>query len=96
MSALTLILAALGVYRVSRMVAREDGPADVFLRTRSALYVRRRGSSIERGVSCPLCSSFWLSWPIAWIAGAETPRQLMLVALGLAGAAVLLHLTEKE
>lgn len=76
MNWLEFILAALAVYRVSRMIAMEDGPADVFARLRD-----KAGQSnwIGRGLNCPMCISFWLgfitAWPIAnsfyfWVIGA--------------------------
>jgi len=51
-------LSVLAVYRVSHMIANEDGPLDVFV------FIRERAgqkSWIGRGLNCVLCISFWLS-----------------------------------
>lgn len=63
---LAFILAVLATWRVSYMIAREDGPGDVF-----ALMRERVGQSTwyGRGLHCVLCISFWLSLPAALIAG---------------------------
>lgn len=68
-----IILAAFAVYRVAFMVAREEGPADVFDRLRAAaqrlpaeiIGNRTKPHWIARGLSCPLCISFWLALPAA-------------------------------
>ena len=59
-----LVIAALAVYRASRMVAREDGPFNIFYRLRSRVrhWTRGRGDSwVWRGITCPLCISVWLA-----------------------------------
>jgi hypothetical protein len=74
--AVASIIAALAVYRVSYMIAREDGPFDVFERLRMAAIThypletvgnRTRPHWIVRGLSCPLCISWWLALPAALI-----------------------------
>lgn len=68
-----LVIAALAVYRVAFMVAREEGPADVFDRLRLAAAKlpseqvgnRTRAHWIQRGLGCPLCISWWLALPAA-------------------------------
>lgn len=85
-----LLLMTLAVYRVARMIAYEDGPWDVFLRLRSLAFQKLRQGQmgdhwVYRGLSCPLCVSFWLSWlaPFAplWL----------LTPLAVAGAVVVIH-----
>lgn len=58
MTWLLLVLLTLAVYRVSHMLAYEDGPFDVFARMRGAVG---QASWIGRGLHCVLCLSFWLS-----------------------------------
>lgn len=54
--------AAFTTYRVSRMIAMEEGPLSIFDRLRD-LSERVFGSDswITRGASCPFCISFWVS-----------------------------------
>lgn len=55
-------LSALACYRLSRMFALEDGPADAFKRMRDATNPK---SNIGRGIRCPFCWSvhfgFWIT-----------------------------------
>jgi hypothetical protein len=55
---------ALATSRVTYMVAREDGPANVFLLWRTFLY--KSGGWVAKGFDCPLCLSFWVA-PILWL-----------------------------
>lgn len=62
---LQFLILALAVYRVAHMIAREDGPWDVFARLRSRAGQR---SWIARGLWCPLCIAFWLGFvAAAWL-----------------------------
>lgn len=87
---IVVLLAALAVYRVAFMIAREEGPWDIFdrLRARAALLPvetvgnRTRPHWIQRGLGCPLCISWWLALPAAMIA-AYSLSQSLLVALAL-------------
>jgi len=83
-----VILAALATYRVSRMIAMEDGPADVFSRIRERVGQK---TWIGRGLHCVLCLSFWLSWPVALLLSLQTWQEYALSALGIAGAVVIIH-----
>lgn len=76
--ALLSLAATLAVYRVAMMVTREEGPLDVFdrLRARASRLPSTRDASqpnrlrphwIARGISCPLCVSFWLSLLAAFL-----------------------------
>lgn len=85
-SPFAFLAALLGVYRLSHMIAMEDGPFDVFANLRD-----RAGQAtwIGRGLHCPLCISFWLSLPMAWVIA--VPPSLTLTWLGLAGGCLVLH-----
>ena len=51
-------LSVLAVYRVSYMIANEDGPLDVFV------FIREKAGQknwIGRGLNCVLCISVWIS-----------------------------------
>lgn len=81
-------MATLATYRISRMIALEDGPADVL-----SLLRERVGQSswIGRGLHCVLCISFWLSWCIVWLLPLNSVSEYVLTALGIAGACVIIH-----
>lgn len=60
------VLATLATYRVAHMLAREDGPFDVFALIRSKVS---QDHWYGRGLACVLCLSFWIALPAALIAG---------------------------
>jgi hypothetical protein len=62
MQPLTLLLAALAVYRLSRMIADEEGPFSVFAKLRGRFPPN---DWIGRGLECIMCVSFWVALPIA-------------------------------
>lgn len=82
------ILAMLATYRLSRMIAMEDGPADVFSTLRERIGQR---TWIGRGMHCTLCVSAWLCWPIALLVPITTWQEYVLVALGSAAVTVIIH-----
>ena len=57
-------VAVLATWRISHLIAREDGPFDVVLRARA-----RAGSSVlGRLMDCPYCVSIWAALPLAgWL-----------------------------
>lgn len=59
MSYVLLITVALATFRLSRMVAEEDGPVDAFKRIRDR--TSPWGNWISRGVRCQLCVGVWVS-----------------------------------
>lgn len=63
------LLVTLAVYRVSRMIAIEDGPFDVFAKIRGRIDPNQR-TWIGRGLVCVLCISFWMAGLAALIVGA--------------------------
>lgn len=64
--ALWLTVAALLVYRVSRMVTDEEGPFAIFSRIRSHFPPT---NWVGRGFECIMCVSFWVALPVAWWLG---------------------------
>lgn len=73
------IMLMLAVYRIAFMIAAERGFADSAERLRSWVYHRYGGDSWQfAGITCPLCSSFWLAlvfwflpnWMIKWLGSA--------------------------
>lgn len=88
MTALLFVAAGLAVYRIARLVTQEDGPFDVF----SALRDRvGQANWVGRGLHCVLCASFWLALPAALLLPWAGWRELVLLWLGLAGAAVVIY-----
>ena len=92
--ALQLIGVSLAVWRLSSMVVREDGPADIFSRIRSLLHAEKQETWVQRGLNCVLCVSFWVSaiagvW--AYTQMQFNLQQAILAWLGTAGAVMLLH-----
>lgn len=68
---LTFLMAALAVYRVSRMVTDEEGPWSAFTWLRSQPAPQ---TWLARGLECIMCVSFWVALPAA----------LLLILLGYA------------
>lgn len=71
---LSLIGAGIVNYRISRMLAMEDGAFDIFHRFREWVsrkttgirYVEgKRQHWIDAGLNCPLCIGFWLALPLS-------------------------------
>lgn len=88
MDGLWITLAILATYRVSRMMALEDGPFDVFSWLRDKVSQR---SWIGRGLACTLCLSFWLAWLSASLLPHLSWSEYLLASLGIAGGVVVIH-----
>lgn len=80
-----LMLSVLSVYRLSYLIAMEEGPFSAAERLRSAVYTRWPDSWLDRGINCPLCVSFWLSWMVVLM------PTILVFCLGIAGAVLVLH-----
>ena len=85
MSWLAFFLAVLATWRVAYMLAREDGPFDVFANIRAKVG---QETWFGRGLHCVLCMSFWISLPAAWLAGLP----IILGWLGIAGGVSVIFL----
>jgi Protein of unknown function (DUF1360) len=79
-------LAALATWRVTHLIAEEDGPGDLVVR------LRRRAGNSELGtlMDCFYCVSVWVAAPFALVIS-RRPRELPLTWLALSGAACLLE-----
>lgn len=88
MSVFWFILTVFSVFRVANMITREEGPFDVFVRLRGS--VGKKGW-IARGLQCPLCISFWLSWAAVLLLPWLGWEQYILLALGCAGVVLALY-----
>ncbi len=84
-------LAVLATWRVSRLLFREDGPADVIFYLRKYLA----DSFFGRLMDCFGCLSLWVSVPFALFVTSR-PLELVVVWLALSGGAVLLENLKPE
>jgi uncharacterized protein DUF1360 len=83
---LSFVLAVLATWRVTHLLASEDGPAEVFVRLRRWLGARFLGKLMD----CFACLSLWVAAPMA-VFVSSAPLDLLLVWLALSGAACLLE-----
>lgn len=83
---LRFALAVLATWRITHLLAREDGPAELLARLRARLGDRFAGQLMD----CFHCLSVWVAAPIALLV-ARRPSDLWLVWLALSGAACLLE-----
>ena len=89
--AVRFALAALAVYRLAFLIAREDGPWDVLRRLRTAA----KDSMGGRIVTCLNCLSVWIALPLAAFVGTSWVERA--VAWGaLSGAAVLVDRATRD
>ena len=80
------VLAALATWRVTHLLANEDGPADIVFRLR-----RRLGDSWVGGLmDCFNCLSFWVAVPATFFV-TTAPLVWTVSWLALSGAACLLE-----
>jgi Protein of unknown function (DUF1360) len=85
-------LASLATWRITHLLAEEDGPADVVVRLRARLGSGQLGSLMD----CFYCLSVWVAAPLGLLV-ARRPREAPLTWLALSGAACLLErATEPE
>lgn len=93
-----LTLAALAVYRVSHMLAYEEGPFAIFAVGRSRLKTGARVPEwLKEGAECPMCISFYLGFLAALplLFWGEGLLLYVVASLALSGVTVLLvSLTE--
>jgi Protein of unknown function (DUF1360) len=85
-SGLRVLLASLATWRLSHLLAEEDGRAEIVVRVRARLGSGLLGALMD----CFYCLSIWIAAPLA-ITVTRRPRELPLVWLGLSGAACLLE-----
>jgi Protein of unknown function (DUF1360). len=82
---LRFLCALLAVWRLSHLLAKEDGPADIIVRMRTAL-----GESVAgRAMDCFYCLSLWIAAPLAMFVTVH-PLDTVVAWLALSGAACLL------
>jgi Protein of unknown function (DUF1360) len=80
------LLAVLATWRVTHLLASEDGPADVVVRVRAMLGRSMLGALLD----CFYCLSFWVAAPLAFTL-ASRPVPWVVAWLALSGGACLLE-----
>jgi hypothetical protein len=87
-----LAIGILGVWRITHLLAAEDGPLDVMVRLRRRAGAGFWGSLLD----CFYCLSLWVAVPFAWFLG-EGWKERALLWPALSGGAILLErLTERK
>jgi hypothetical protein len=86
-----LTLGILGVWRVTHLLAAENGPWDIVSRVRLKLG----DGVLGRLFDCFYCLSLWVAAPFAWALGAGL-KESMLLWLAMSGAAILLERATKR
>jgi hypothetical protein len=81
------VLAALATWRVTHLLAEEDGPADVVVRLRARAGNGRLGSLMD----CFYCLSVWVALPFGIGLGPRARQASPVTWLALSGAACLLE-----
>jgi len=88
---LRFVLAVLATWRVTHLLASEDGPGDLIFRFRALL-----GQSVAgRLMDCFNCLSLWIAAPAALFLS-MTPMEWFLSWLALSGGACLLERMAKD
>lgn len=85
------VLAILATWRVTHLVAREDGPGDIIARFRGLFG----GGFFGKLMDCFYCLSFWIAAPMAFYVSRE-PLDWLFVWLALSGAACVLERLGQE
>ncbi len=86
MSGVRFGVAALATWRVTHLLANEDGPGDVIVRARVRLGESPAGELMD----CFQCLSLWVAAPLS-LSAARRPREAVPLWLALSGAACLLE-----
>ena len=82
-----LTLSVLATWRVSHLIAYEDGPFDVIVRLR-----RRAGDGVlGKLMDCPYCLSLWIAAPLALLLARE-PGAWGVAWLAISGGSSLLEI----
>ncbi len=85
------VLAVFATWRITHLLAREDGPADIIARLRMRLGNGFAGKLMD----CFYCLSIWVAAPLTLLVCSK-PLDLLLTWLALSGAACLLERIGQE
>ncbi len=84
-------IAVLTTWRVTHLLANEDGPAGILARFRARLGDGLAGQLMD----CFQCLSLWVALPVG-MSFCRAPRDRLMVGLALSGAACLLERTVRD
>jgi hypothetical protein len=87
-----LFLGVLTTWRVTHLLAAEDGPFRVIVRLRARLGNGFLGDLMD----CFQCLSLWIAAPLAWLLGSGAKQRLLLWLSCSAGAILLESLSERK
>ena len=85
-SVLRFGVAVLATWRVTHLLANEDGPADIIVRMREKLGDSQLGALMD----CFQCASMWVAIPFAFFV-ARKPADRVAAWLALSGAACIIQ-----
>ncbi|KKO19330.1 MAG: hypothetical protein L3J18_13500 [Candidatus Brocadia sp.] len=85
------VLAVLATWRITHLLAREDGPGGLIARFRARLGSGLAGKLMD----CFQCLSFWIAAPMAFFV-CRKPLDMLFTWLALSGAACLLERVGSE
>jgi hypothetical protein len=86
------VIATLAAWRITHLLAAEDGPADVIVRVRARLG----DGIVGRLLDCFYCLSVWIAAPMALLV-CRRPMERLATWIALSGAACLLErLTDSD
>jgi hypothetical protein len=88
---LKFVLAVLATWRVTHLLANEDGPADIIVRFRALLGNSLAGKMMD----CFNCLSIWIAAPAALFVSLK-PLEWLMSWLALSGGACLLERLARE
>jgi hypothetical protein len=86
-----LIVAVLATWRITHLLAQEDGPGDLFVKLRAKLGNRLLGRMLD----CFQCLSLWVAFPIALFVTTR-PLDFLFTWIAVSGAACLLERLGQE
>lgn len=75
---LIILVQSLAVWRLSSLLAREDGPFNIFARVRSFIFwsassrsgpIGKLATTVSEGIVCIWCNSIWFSVIISFLPG---------------------------
>lgn len=92
-----IALAVFANYRISRMLALEDGPRYLFLEARGKVFETFGNGWLNDGVNCPLCVGYWSALGLTLVLAILTPISIVEAILmwhGIAGASTFLFRSE--
>lgn len=91
--ALEFVLAVLATYRISTLIALDDGPFDILARMREEIG---QETWVGRGLHCPICIGFWVALAAAAAMPDMTLQMVGLWWLAIAGGSAWLYRAVKH